>query len=78
MRFEGDEQKNQVNIRKHGFSFADAWKIFELPMLVDLDDRFAMEKIAGLESVAYMSESLSLCIPNLMMKRFGAFRCERR
>jgi uncharacterized DUF497 family protein len=40
MRFEWDEQKNRANIRKHGFSFADAWEIFDAPMLVDLDDRF--------------------------------------
>ena len=39
MGFEWDEQKNQANIRKHGFSFADAWKLFEAPMLIDLDDR---------------------------------------
>lgn len=40
MNFEWDEQKNQSNIRKHGFSFADAWEVFEAPMLIDLDDRF--------------------------------------
>jgi uncharacterized DUF497 family protein len=40
MTFEWDEQKNQINLRKHGFSFADAWEIFEAPMLADLDDRF--------------------------------------
>jgi uncharacterized protein len=40
MRFEWDEQKNHANIRKHGFSFANAWEIFEAPMLIDLDDRF--------------------------------------
>jgi len=40
MQFEWDEQKNQANIRKHGFSLADAWEVFEAPMLVDLDDRF--------------------------------------
>ena len=40
MNVEWDEQKNQSNIRKHGFSFADAWEIFEAPMLIDLDDRF--------------------------------------
>lgn len=39
MRFEWDEQKNHANIRKHGFNFADAWEVFEAPMLVDLDDR---------------------------------------
>lgn len=39
MRFEWDEEKNQLNIRKHGFSFANAWEIFEFPMVVNLDDR---------------------------------------
>ena len=39
MRFEWDEQKRKANIRKHGFDFRDAWKVFELPMLVALDDR---------------------------------------
>ena len=40
MRFEWDEQKNQANIRKHGFDFSDAWQIFEEPMVTILDDRF--------------------------------------
>ena len=40
MTFVWDEQKNQSNIRKYGFSFADAWEIFEAPMLIVLDDRF--------------------------------------
>ena len=39
MNVEWDEQKNQINIRKHGFSFADAWEMFEVAMLVELDDR---------------------------------------
>jgi hypothetical protein len=37
MNFEWDEQKNRDNIRKHGFSFADAWEVFEAPMLIDLE-----------------------------------------
>jgi uncharacterized DUF497 family protein len=37
--FEWDEDKNQENIRKHGFDFNDAWKIFEGPLLLDLDSR---------------------------------------
>jgi uncharacterized DUF497 family protein len=37
VRFEWDEQKNKINIRKHGFDFADAWEIFEAPMLTALD-----------------------------------------
>ncbi|MEH2170704.1 MAG: BrnT family toxin [Nostoc sp.] len=39
MKFEWDERKNQSNITKHGFDFADATRIFTLPMLVYLDAR---------------------------------------
>lgn len=39
MNFEWDEDKNQENIRKHGFDFADAWEIFEAPMRVALDTK---------------------------------------
>ncbi len=39
MKFEWDEDKNQENIRKHGFDFADAWEIFEAPMRTALDTR---------------------------------------
>lgn len=39
MNFEWDERKNEVNIDKHGFDFADAYRIFDLPMAVELDER---------------------------------------
>jgi uncharacterized DUF497 family protein len=39
MKFEWDEQKNQANIKKHGLDFGDAYKVFEYPMLVNLDNR---------------------------------------
>jgi len=39
MRFEWDEDKNQANIRKHGFDFSDASEIFTLPVMTFLDDR---------------------------------------
>jgi uncharacterized DUF497 family protein len=39
VKFEWDEDKNQENIRKHGFDFADAWEIFEAPMRTALDRR---------------------------------------
>ena len=39
MRFEWDDEKNKSNIRNHGFDFADAWEIFEAPLLAGLDDR---------------------------------------
>ena len=39
MRFEWDDEKNKSNIQKHGFDFADAWEIFEAPLLAGLDVR---------------------------------------
>lgn len=39
MRFEWDRRKNQDNIKKHGLDFGDAYKVFDHPMLVNLDDR---------------------------------------
>ena len=39
MRFEWDERKNEENVRKHGFDFADAPEIFDSPVLALLDDR---------------------------------------
>lgn len=40
MYFEWDEEKSNANIRKHGFDFAIAWKLFEGPMLIRPDLRF--------------------------------------
>lgn len=39
MDFEWDEDKNRENLRKHGFDFADAWVIFDNPLLDELDTR---------------------------------------
>jgi len=39
MKFVWDRRKNQVNIEKHGLDFADAIRVFESPLLVNLDDR---------------------------------------
>jgi len=39
MRFAWDEQKNAVNIRKHGLGFADAPQIFAGILLEEPDDR---------------------------------------
>ncbi|MGK7887964.1 MAG: BrnT family toxin [Leptolyngbyaceae cyanobacterium] len=40
MQFEWDEAKNLENIRKHEIDFADIPKMFDDPMLIELDDRF--------------------------------------
>lgn len=39
MQFEWDELKNQSNIIKHGFDLADAFAIFNLPMVIEFDER---------------------------------------
>lgn len=39
MNFEWDDRKNEINLAKHGFDFNDASRIFQLPMVIDLDDR---------------------------------------
>ena len=40
MKFEWDKQKNEMNLFKHGLRFADAWMLFDSPMLINLDERF--------------------------------------
>jgi hypothetical protein len=39
MNFDWYERKNELNIEKHGFDFADANRVFDLPMVVELDER---------------------------------------
>ncbi|HYS66934.1 MAG TPA: BrnT family toxin [Paraburkholderia sp.] len=39
VRFEWDEAKNQINIRKHGIDFTDAIDVFNHPVLAALDQR---------------------------------------
>ena len=39
MNFEWDEEKNEVNIRKHKIDFRDVPQIFDGPMIVNIDDR---------------------------------------
>ncbi len=57
MQFEWDEGKNQSNITKHGFDFADAFRIFNLTMVVEFDDRVRiMVKIDMLVLVYWTGE----------------------
>jgi uncharacterized protein len=39
MNFEWDDLKNEINLDKHGFDFADADRVFGSPMVVDIDNR---------------------------------------
>jgi uncharacterized DUF497 family protein len=50
VKFEWDEAKNEDNIRKHGFDFADAAEVFDLPMLTRVDTReaYAENRFVGI------------------------------
>jgi uncharacterized protein len=39
MNFEWDDLKNEINLDKHGFDFADVYRVFGSPMVVDIDRR---------------------------------------
>ena len=39
MKLIWDRRKNEINIEKHGLDFVDAYKVFESPMMVGLDER---------------------------------------
>lgn len=39
MKYIWDRRKNETNVKKHELDFADAYKVFESPMLVDIDKR---------------------------------------
>lgn len=43
-RFEWNEEKNRLNIRKHGIDFNDVPDMFRYPMLALQDERFAYEE----------------------------------
>ncbi len=44
MKFEWDEAKRKSNIKKHGFDFVDADKVFDGATFTINDDRFDYEK----------------------------------
>lgn len=50
MKFEWNQEKNESNIAKHGLDFADAPRIFRLPLRITLDDRqnYGEERWIGL------------------------------
>jgi len=39
MTLEWDDNKNKINIDKHGIDFFDAYKIFESPIITKIDER---------------------------------------
>ena len=50
MKFEWDENKNLVNIQKHGVDFNNVPEIFNGPMIINIDDRidYGEERYIGI------------------------------
>ena len=53
MKFEWDENKRQESLRKHGFDFVDAWRIFESYRVNFIDDRFDYGEL-GLVTIGFL------------------------
>ena len=50
MIFEWDDNKNTINIKRHGIDFHDAYLLFENPMLLKVDNRkdYGERRLIGL------------------------------
>ena len=55
MNFGWDENKNELNIEKHGLDFEDASEVFDSPMLTALDTRqdYGEDRWIGLGLIEY-------------------------
>ena len=60
MRFTWDERKRQANLRKHGFDFLDAPRVFEGPTFTFEDDRmnYREQRFVSLGFLAGMAVSI--------------------
>ena len=45
MRFEWDEKKRLINIKKHGIDFIDVPVMFKFDTITVIDDRFVYEEV---------------------------------
>lgn len=45
MKFEWDENKRLLNLKRHGFDFADVWRVFESDRVIFIDDRFDYDEL---------------------------------
>lgn len=61
MNVEWDEQKNRKNIRKHHIDFADVYRIFDGPMIVELDDREEYGEV-GWKATGYLINNVVIVV----------------
>lgn len=89
MKLEWDQKKRKENVRKHGFDFADAGEIFELPLLTAVDSRepygedrfvgigFLRQRVVVVVFVEQDDDTIRIVSPRKALKhereRFAAF-----
>jgi len=63
VKFEWDENKNEQNIKKHGFDFGDAQVMFDLPMLIGTDRRadYGETRLVG---IGFLQERIVVIVFN--------------
>lgn len=54
MKFEWDENKRLINLRKHGIDLADVWRVFESDRVIFIDDRFDYDELR-LVTIGFLS-----------------------
>jgi uncharacterized DUF497 family protein len=68
MKFEWDENKNQLNIRKHGISFYDAAYVFSDPFALSIPDDYHSETEYLNEKCLNKQENLQILVNDLLRK----------
>jgi len=77
MRYEWDERKRKVNLRKHGFDFLDAPRVFRGATLTLADDRQDNEEERFITFGLLRTLLWPLLTPSIQ-RQFGSFQCERQ
>ena len=77
MKFIWNRRKNESNIKKHELDFADAFKVFESPLLVNSDERheYGEERWIGI-GLMDANRGVGLYLPNQKKMLFAYFHAK--
>jgi uncharacterized DUF497 family protein len=70
MRFEWDEAKNRINLRKHGIRFELAVEVFDDPMAVSVQDREVASEERW-QSIGWVRGLQIIVVAHTFRDRFG-------
>jgi uncharacterized protein len=72
MRFEWDDEKARINLKKHGVSFAEAAEIFDDPNVLEVDDTEHSVEEARFVIIGYSTRRLLFVV--FAERRAGVIR----